>query len=149
MRTIPLGILGFCSFLFKCNCLKNEKIFLNFLFHFCSLHQILNIFEKKMILLANLLLTLQTVKDLVKPLSRKGHFRTSFKHVNRWQTLGKSAWEYLYNIFWSLWGEMICKLSPLFKFEILGMFFNTLTVAGKYPVQDCENFHFSIQPQLS
>ena len=35
--------------------------------------------------------------------------------------------------------EMIWKMSPLVKFEILSLFVNTLTVDDKYPVQDCEN----------
>ena len=44
---------------------------------------------------------------------------------------------------------MICKISPLLKFEILGVFFNTLTVDDKYPNRDCENLQVSIQMQLS
>ena len=32
---------------------------------------------------------------------------------------------------------MIRKISPLLKFEILGLFVNTLTVDDKYPVGDC------------
>ena len=37
---------------------------------------------------------------------------------------------------------MICKVSPLVKFEILGMFINTLIADDKYPVRDCENSQF-------
>ena len=44
---------------------------------------------------------------------------------------------------------MIWKISRLFKFEILSVFFNTLTADDKYPVQDCENLQFPIQMQLS
>ena len=44
---------------------------------------------------------------------------------------------------------MICKISPLFKFEILGMFGNTLTANDKYPVWNWENLQFPIQMQLS
>ena len=44
---------------------------------------------------------------------------------------------------------MICKISPLFKFEILGLFVNTLTVDDKYPVQDCENLQLPIEVQIS
>ena len=44
---------------------------------------------------------------------------------------------------------MIRKISPLFKFEILGGFVNTLTADDKYPVRDCENLQFPIQMQLS
>ena len=33
--------------------------------------------------------------------------------------------------------------------EVLGVFVNTLTTNGKYPVQDCKNFQLPIQMQLS
>ena len=39
------GNFGEYSFLFKCNYLKNGKLFLIFLFHLWSLHQILTIFK--------------------------------------------------------------------------------------------------------
>ena len=51
--------------------------------------------------------------------------------------------------FLSLWGEMIRKISPLTKFQILEVFVNTLTADYKYPVPDCENLPFPIQMQLS
>ena len=44
---------------------------------------------------------------------------------------------------------MICKISPLLKYEILGVFVNTLTADGKYTVPDCENLQFPIQMQFS
>ena len=40
-------------------------------------------------------------------------------------------------------------MSPLVLGEILGVFVNTLTAKGKYPVQDSENFPLLIQMQLS
>ena len=40
-------------------------------------------------------------------------------------------------------------MSVLVLGEILGMFVNTLTDDGKYPVQDCENLRLPIQVQLS
>ena len=43
---------------------------------------------------------------------------------------------------------MICKISPLLKFEILGVFVNTLTADDKYPVRDCGDLQFPIQMQL-
>ena len=38
---------------------------------------------------------------------------------------------------------------PLVLGEILGVFVNSLTGVGKYPVQDCENLEPPIQMQLS
>ena len=63
-------------------------------------------------------------KDLVRPHSKKRHFRASFhsQRVKASETLLKSAWEHFYHIFSALWGEMIRKMSPLVKFEILGVF---------------------------
>ena len=40
-------------------------------FHFLNLHQILKILKKKMIITATLFRELQTVKDLVRPLSEE------------------------------------------------------------------------------
>ena len=50
-------------------------------------------FEKKMIVIANVLPILQTVKALVRPLSKKRRFRRSFdsENVKGSQTLVKSA----------------------------------------------------------
>ena len=36
-------------------------------------------------------------------------------------------------------------MSPLALGEILGVFANTLTAYGNYPVQDCENLQLPIQ----
>ena len=60
-----------------------------FLFHLWNLHQYLNILKKKMMVIANVFLRLPTVKDLVRPLSEKRRFRTSFdsQHVKVTQNL--------------------------------------------------------------
>ena len=44
---------------------------------------------------------------------------------------------------------MIWKKSPLLKFEILWVFFNTLTADDKYLVRDSDNLQFPIQMQFS
>ena len=114
--------------LFKLFILKT-KIFLKFLFHLWNLHIIVNIFKKRKIVTANVFPKLQSVKDLARPLSKKRRFTTSFdsQQVKGSQTLVKSAWEHFYHILSSLWGEMICQISPSLKFEIIGVFVNTLT----------------------
>ena len=49
----PLWILWTCCSRFNSNYIKNEKLFLDFIFfHLWNLHQILNIFEKKRIVIA-------------------------------------------------------------------------------------------------
>ena len=44
---------------------------------------------------------------------------------------------------------MIWIISPLVLGEISGVFLNTLTSDGKYPVQACENLEVSTQMQLA
>ena len=151
MASIPLRILGICSALFKCNYLKKGKLFLKFLLHLWNVHQLSNIFKKKMIVIANVFPKLQTVKYLVKPPSRKLLFRTSFENqrINGYRTVVKSAREHFYHIFSSFWGEVIWKSSALLKFEILLAIGNTLTAGDKYPVWDCDNLQFPIQMQIS
>ena len=59
---------------------------------------------------------------MVTPLTIQRRLKTPFdsQHVKRFQTLVKSSWEHFYYIFSSLWGEIIWKISPWLKFEIIG-----------------------------
>ena len=136
-----------CSSLLKRNYLKKEKLFVDFLFHLSNLHQILKIFKKNLIVKANIFPRLQTLKDLVRPLSKKDRLRTSVRsqHVERFQTLVKYAWERFYHIFLSLWELITWKIYLLFNFEILEVFVKTLTADEKYPVLYYQNLQFPIQ----
>ena len=122
----------------KCYCLTFEKHFLNFLFHFWNLQNTLNILKEKMIVIANVFPKLQTVKILVRPLSKKRPFRTRFErqYVKASQILPKSPWESIYHVFSSFSGKLIWKMSPLVIDEILGVFVDTLSADAKYPVED-------------
>ena len=137
--------------LFKSSFLKNKKNYHGFLFHLWNLHQILNILKKKKIPIANVFPKLAIVQCLVTPLTIQRRLKTLFdsQHVKRFQTLVKPSWEHFYQIFSSLWGEIIWKTSPWFKFGIIGLFANTWTAHYKYPVPDCGNLLFPIQIQLS
>ena len=130
---------------------EKRKTFCNFLFHLWYLHEILNIFKEKLIVIGNVFPKLQTVKSLVRPFSKKPCFRTPFdsQHVKASNVLAKSAWECFYHFFSSFSRKSIWKISPLVLGEILGLFFNTLTAYDKYPVQDCENLPLPVQIQLS
>ena len=44
---------------------------------------------------------------------------------------------------------MTWERAPLFKFEIIGVFVNTLTADDKFPVLDSVNLQFPIQMELS
>ena len=61
------------------------------------------------------------------------------------QILPKSPLEDFCHVFPSVSGKLIWKMSPIVLGEVLVVFVNTLTVDGKYPVQDCENFLLPIQ----
>ena len=79
----------------------NPKAFFILLFHFWNLNQILNILKKKMILIATLFGKSDTVKELVKPLSKKHRLRNPFdsQDIKGSQLLAKSASENFYQIF--------------------------------------------------
>ena len=140
-----------CRSPLKSSYLKNKNHFLVFLLHLWNLHQILNTLKKKKIVRASVLPKLATVQGLVTPLSIQRALKTSFnsQQGKRVQTLVKSSWEHFYHIFPSLWGQIIWKLSPWLKFEIIGLFANTWTSDYKYPVTDGENLPFPNQIQLS
>ena len=87
---------------FQMHLLEKRKKFLNFFFfHYWNLHQILNIFKKKMIVIAHVFPKLQTVENLVRPFSKKRRFRTRFdsEHVKASQIVAKSPWESFYHVF--------------------------------------------------
>ena len=131
--------------------LKTKNIFSVF----CSIDEISNNFwkfsKRRSIVIADIFPKLATVLSLVTPLSIQRRLKTSFdsQHVKRLQTLVKPSWEHFYNIFLSLWEEMIWKISPWLNFEIIGLLVNTWTADYKYPVPDCQNLPFPIQIELS
>ena len=55
----------YCN-LFRYNYLRNKKLLLDIFFSFQNLDPILNIFKKKMTLIADVFLNLQTPKNLVR-----------------------------------------------------------------------------------
>ena len=99
---------------------EERKTFSNFLFHFLNLDHILNILKKKMMVIANVFLKLQTEKNFVAPLCKKRRFRKRLDspHVKVSGILAKSAWECFYHFFSSIWGKLIWKVSPVGLGEI-------------------------------
>ena len=151
MASVLFKIVRICNSLFKCKYLKFDKLFQNFLFHFWNLPQILNIFKKRMIIIANVFPKLGIVKIWFRLLSKKRCFRTRFdsQHVEASQTLAKFQWECFCHDFSPFSGKWIWKISTLVLRESLVLFVNRLTANGKYPVQDCESLPLPIQMQLS
>ena len=103
--------------------------------------------KKNKIVIANVFPKLANVQGLVTPITIQRSLKTSFdsQHVKRFQTLVKSSWGHFYHISSSLWEEIIWKISPWLKFEIIGLFVNTWTADCKYPVPYCDNLLFPIQ----
>ena len=101
MASILLNIVGICNSQFKCNYLKSENFFLNFLFHFWSLNRILKILKQKMMVLANVFSKLQTVKNFVTPLCKKRCFGTRLDSRNMKESgiFAKSPCECFYHVF--------------------------------------------------
>ena len=101
MLSILFNIARICNSQLERNYVENEKLFLNFLFHWWNLHQISNILKKKMIAIANVFPKLQTVKNFVRPLPKKHRFGTCFdsQHVKMSQIHSKSPWERFYHVF--------------------------------------------------
>ena len=151
MGSILFKVVRICKSQFKCNYLKNEKLFLNFLFYLWNPHQTLKILKKNMMVMANVLPKFQTVNILVRPLSKKRRFRTRFdiQHVRSSKILAKSPCERFYLVFSSFSGKLIWKMSPLVSDEILEIFVYKLTTDGKYPVQAFENLQLQKEMQLS
>ena len=128
-----------------------RKRFFDFFVALLNLNPILKILKKNIIVIALLLPKLQTVKGLVRPLSKKRSLRTLFEsqHLKGSQTLMKSVWEHFYQILSTLWENLIWKTSSLVICEIFQVSVNTLTADAKYTVHDCGNLLLHIQRQLS
>ena len=80
---------------------EKQKTFSRFFIPFLESTSNFKHLKKKMIVIANVFLKLQTVKMLVRQLSKKRHFRTRFgsQHVKAFQILWKSPWERFYHVF--------------------------------------------------
>ena len=141
MASILFKVVRICNFHFKRNYLKNENLLLECLFHFWFLNEILNILKEKMIVIAIVFPKLQTLKIFVRKLSQEHRFRTGFgsQHVKAFQLLAKSPRERFYHVLLSFSGKLIWNMSPVVLGEISGMFVNTLTDDGMYPVLGYEN----------
>ena len=106
---------------------KKRKPFSYFFDTYWNLHQFLDILKKKMIVASNLLLEFKSGTDVVRQISKKPRFRTSFnsQDVKGLQKSVKSAWKHFYHIFSSHWGKLIWKMSLLVIFAMLGVFVTT------------------------
>ena len=111
----------------------------------------MNIFKKKMTVIAEVFPKLRTPKNMVISMSKKSRFKESFgkQHGKRDQTFSKFGWEHLYHIYWSLWIQLSYKKSLLVICKISRLFPNTLSADGKYSLLNRDNLTQPIQMQVS
>ena len=111
----------------------------------------MNIFKKKITLIAHIFPKLRIPKNIVRSISKKFRFKGSFgkQHGKLSQTLLKFEQQHIYHIYWSLWRQLTCKRSLLVIRKILNLFPNTLSTNGKYFPLNGENLTQPIQMQLS
>ena len=130
---------------------KKRKTFPQFFDPFLKTNSNFKHFEKTMAVKTNVFPEFKTTKDVVRLISKKPCFRTSFdsQHVKGLQTPVKSVWQQFYHNSRLLWVKLIQQMSPLVICEILEAFVNTLTVNGRFSFRNCENLPLPIQMQLS
>ena len=110
----------------ECNYLRN-KTFSEFFTAFLRSTSNFQHFEKKMSLIAHGFPKLRIAKDVVRWISKKPSFRTTFDSQH-----AKGDQKGFYQISSSVWGKLRCKRSLLAMFQVVGLFVNTLTANGKY-----------------
>ena len=127
--SILLKILRISNSQLKFKYLKKPKVFSQLFVPFVESTSILNILKKWMIVIANEFSKLETVKILLRHLSKSCCYRTRFdsQYVKASQIILKSPWERFSHVFSSFSGKLIWKMSPLVLGEILLVFFNKLT----------------------
>ena len=111
----------------------------------------MNIFKKKMTLIAEVFPKLRSPKNNVRSMSIKSRFKGSFpkQHGKRTQTLLKFAQQNLYHINWSHWRILACEKSLLVTRKISRLFPNTLSADSKYSLLNRDNLMQPSQMQVS
>ena len=151
MTSIPAAMCTIFCNNFKRYCLKNARLFLNFLLHFWNVHEIYNILRKTMSVLAWLFPKLLFPKEVATEISRKSCFRTPFSNqrVNGFQTLFKVARHHYYPFFPWIPGKFSWKKVSLLWTQILRLFANTLAADDKYSCRNMQNFRQQLQTPSS
>ena len=122
-----------------------------FILYFQFLGQILNIFQKKMTLIAFLFLRLRPGKILVRYVCKKSHFRLLFQkeHAKLVSNLFIFEWQHLHHIYWSIGRQFRVKKSLLVICKSLRLFVNTMSAVDKCSLPNRENLMQTIEMQLS
>ena len=111
----------------------------------------MNLFRKKMTLIAYLFLRLRPAKIVVIYMCKKSRFRLPFQkeHRKRVSTLFKFDRQHLYHIYWSTGRQYSCKKSLLLICKSLRLFLNTMSAVDKCSLPHRDNLMEPIHMQLS
>ena len=101
----------------------------------------MNIFKKRMTLIAYLVLRLRPAKNVVRYMCKKSRFRLPFQkeHGKRVSTLFKFERQHLYHIDWSTGRQFSCKKSLLLIWKSLRLLLNTMSAVEKCSLPNREN----------
>ena len=111
----------------------------------------MNIFKRKMTLLAYLFLRLLPAKIVIRYVCKKSRFRLPFQkeHGKRVSTLFKFERQHLYHIYWSTGRQFSCKNSLSVICKSLRLFVNTMSAVDKCSLPNRDNLMQPIHMQLS
>ena len=111
----------------------------------------MDIFEKKMTLIAYLFLRLRPAKNVVRYMCKKSRLRLSFKK-ERGELVGtlfKFEWQNLYHISWSTGRQFSCKKRLLVICKSLRLFVNIMRAIDNCSLPNRDNLMQPIHMQLS
>ena len=111
----------------------------------------MNIFKKKMTLIAYFFLRLRPAKIVVRYMCKKSHFRLPFQkeHGKRVSILFNSEREPVRLNYWSTGRQFSCKKSVLVIWKSLRLFVNTTSAFDKCSLPNRDNLMPPIHMQLS
>ena len=111
----------------------------------------MDIFWKKMTLIAYWFLRLRPAKNVVRYMSKKSCFRSPFQkeHDKRVSTLFIFERQHLYHIYWSTRRQFSWKKSLLVIWKSLRLFVNTMSAVEKCSLPNRDNLMRPIHMQLS
>ena len=111
----------------------------------------MDIFRKKMTLIAYLFLRLRRAKKVVRYMCKKSRFRlpSQKEHGKLVSTLFKFERQHLHHIYWSTGRQMNCKKSLLVIGESLRLFVTTRSAVDKCSLRNRDNLMQPIHMQLS
>ena len=111
----------------------------------------MNIFKKKMTLMAYIFLRLRPAKNVVRYMFKKSRFRLSFQkeHGKRVSALFKSQRQHLRHIYCSTGRQCSGKKPLLVIWQGLRLFVNTMTAVERYSLPNKDNLTQPIHMQFS